>query len=69
MKWLVLRVIDLYRRLISPLLGPGCRFSPTCSSYAYQAIDRYGTWRGTWLAARRITRCHPWHPGGFDPVP
>jgi putative membrane protein insertion efficiency factor len=58
-----------YQCAISPLLGPRCRFHPTCSQYALQAIHRHGTLRGGWLAMKRIGRCHPWHPGGFDPVP
>lgn len=61
-------LINLYQRLISPLLPPACRFYPTCSEYATQAIARYGLWRGGWLAARRVSRCQPLDPGGYDPV-
>jgi putative membrane protein insertion efficiency factor len=69
MKHLLLLLIQGYRRLISPLLPPTCRFNPTCSQYALTAIERFGPVKGSWLAARRITRCHPFHPGGYDPVP
>jgi uncharacterized protein len=58
-----------YQLTISPLLPPSCRFTPSCSQYALEAITRHGALRGTWLAARRLIRCHPFHPGGFDPVP
>jgi putative membrane protein insertion efficiency factor len=58
-----------YQLTISPLLPPSCRFTPSCSHYALEAITRHGALRGTWLAARRLVRCHPFHPGGFDPVP
>lgn len=61
-------LINIYQRLISPLLPPACRFYPTCSEYATQAIARYGLWRGGWLAARRVSRCQPLNPGGYDPV-
>jgi hypothetical protein len=61
--------IRLYQRLVSPLLGPRCRFYPSCSEYAAQAILRFGPFRGTYLGARRVLRCHPWNPGGFDHVP
>ncbi len=62
-------LIRLYQWLISPLLGPRCRFLPTCSEYAVEAVTRHGAWRGSLLAFRRVGRCHPWHPGGLDPVP
>jgi putative membrane protein insertion efficiency factor len=62
-------LIRVYRYALSPLLGQNCRFYPSCSSYAEEAIERHGAVRGCCLAARRIARCHPWHPGGFDPVP
>jgi hypothetical protein len=62
-------LIAFYRRWISPLLGRHCRFYPSCSAYAAQAIRRYGAWRGGTMAARRLMRCHPFHPGGVDPVP
>lgn len=62
-------LIHLYRWLISPLLGPRCRFLPSCSAYALEALTRHGLWRGGRLAARRILRCHPWGGSGCDPVP
>ena len=69
MKRLLLALIGFYQRRISPLLGPHCRYTPTCSQYAVEAIGRYGAAKGSWLAFRRILRCHPFHPGGYDPVP
>ena len=69
MKVLTLFVIRMYQKLVSPLTGSNCRFHPTCSSYAYGSIDRYGFARGVVLTMRRIARWHPWHAGGFDPVP
>jgi putative membrane protein insertion efficiency factor len=58
-----------YQLAISPLLGPRCRFYPSCSHYAIEAIEAHGALRGSWLTFKRIGRCHPWNPGGFDPVP
>ena len=69
MKRVVLAIIGFYQRFISPLLGSNCRYHPTCSAYTYQAIDKYGVGKGGWMGIKRISRCHPWHPGGFDPVP
>jgi putative membrane protein insertion efficiency factor len=62
-------LIKGYRSLISPLFPPVCRFQPTCSQYAIEAITQYGSFKGSWLAIKRILRCHPFHPGGYDPVP
>jgi putative membrane protein insertion efficiency factor len=58
-----------YQKFISPALPPSCRFSPSCSQYALEAVSRYGALKGTWLAIRRLVRCHPFNPGGYDPVP
>lgn len=59
----------VYQRTISPLLGPACRYEPSCSEYAREAIDKYGVARGAWMGMKRISRCHPFHTGGYDPVP
>ncbi|NWF69484.1 MAG: membrane protein insertion efficiency factor YidD [Chloroflexi bacterium] len=69
MKWLALAMIRFYKRFISPALPPSCRFTPTCSEYTYQAIEKYGVLKGTWLGMKRIARCNPFNPGGYDPVP
>ncbi len=69
MSGLLRRMVRIYRYLISPLLGPSCRFFPSCSEFADEALARHGALRGSWLTARRLCRCGPWHPGGFDPVP
>jgi len=69
MKVILLSLIRGYRRFISPLFPPSCRFQPTCSQYALEAIADYGTIKGSWLGIKRILRCHPFHPGGYDPVP
>ena len=68
-KTIALLLIRFYQKLISPMLPSSCRFFPSCSEYTYQAIEKYGVLRGGWLGVRRVGRCHPWHPGGFDPVP
>ncbi len=62
-------LVRAYQLLISPLFPPSCRFSPSCSEYARQALSKHGIIKGLWLSARRVLRCHPWHPGGPDPVP
>jgi putative membrane protein insertion efficiency factor len=59
--------VRVYQWTLSPLLGPCCRFTPSCSSYFIQAVQKYGPWRGAFLGMRRVARCHPWHPGGYDP--
>ena len=67
--WPLIGLVRLYRVAISPWLGMNCRFQPSCSEYAIEALREYGLFRGSWLAARRIGRCHPWGGSGYDPVP
>jgi hypothetical protein len=62
-------LVRIYQYAISPMLGRSCRFHPSCSEYAVEALERHGAFKGLWLAVRRVGRCHPWHPGGYDPVP
>jgi putative membrane protein insertion efficiency factor len=69
LRFLLLALIRAYQLAVSPLIGPACRFEPTCSRYATEAIERHGPWRGGALAVRRLLRCHPFRPGGYDPVP
>ncbi len=69
MKQVVIAIIRFYQRYISPALGSSCRFQPTCSHYTLEAVERYGALKGLWMGARRISRCHPFNPGGYDPVP
>lgn len=68
-KKILLLVIRFYRKFISPLSPPSCRFTPSCSHYGYEAVEKYGFLKGGWMAIKRIGRCHPFHPGGHDPVP
>jgi hypothetical protein len=65
----LMAAVRAYQLVLSPMLPPSCRFTPSCSAYALEALSRHGAMRGTWLAARRLARCHPWNPGGYDPVP
>jgi uncharacterized protein len=67
-KFVLISLIRVYQAVISPLLPPSCRFTPTCSTYAIEAVRKYGALRGTYMGARRLLRCHPFHPGGYDPV-
>ncbi len=70
MKRTILRLIRFYQRAVSPLFPPRCRFIPSCSQYALEAVEKYGAVKGTWLAVKRFSRCHPFHKGGwYDPVP
>jgi putative membrane protein insertion efficiency factor len=69
MQALIVGLIRLYQWILSPFLGSNCRYHPTCSHYAVEAVQHHGIVRGLWLALRRVGRCHPWHEGGYDPVP
>jgi hypothetical protein len=68
-KSLIVALIRAYQKVISPLLPRACRFHPSCSEYMRQAIQKFGVAKGSWLGIKRLSRCHPWHPGGYDPVP
>lgn len=69
MKRLLIGLLRFYQYAISPLLGRRCRYFPTCSEYAVEAVQKHGAMKGGWLGLKRVCRCHPWHPGGYDPVP
>lgn len=69
MKYILMAIIRLYQWFISPFFPPSCRFEPTCSHYSYEAINRFGFFKGIWLSAKRISKCHPYRDGGYDPVP
>jgi putative membrane protein insertion efficiency factor len=68
-KKIALGLIKIYQSTISKVLPSSCRYTPTCSEYTYEAINRYGIFKGIWMGTKRISRCHPWHEGGYDPVP
>ncbi|GIK74758.1 MAG: putative membrane protein insertion efficiency factor [Chloroflexota bacterium] len=69
MRAIALAMIRFYQKFMSPMLGNNCRFYPSCSSYTYQAIEKYGVAKGSWMGFKRILRCNPWNEGGFDPLP
>jgi putative membrane protein insertion efficiency factor len=68
MRFILISLLRFYKAVISPWLPPSCRFVPTCSEYAREAIERHGAMRGSWMGVRRLLKCHPFHPGGYDPV-
>ena len=68
MQWIVIAALRFYKHYLSPLLPSACRFYPTCSEYMRQAVEQHGVWRGVWMGTRRLSKCHPFHAGGFDPV-
>lgn len=68
MRMVAVQILRFYKYFISPMLPPACRFTPTCSEYAAEAIARHGFWKGSWMGVRRLMRCHPFSPGGYDPV-
>lgn len=69
MKRIVIKIFRLYQRYISPMFPPSCRFEPTCSNYGIEAVQEHGALKGSYMAVKRISKCHPFHPGGYDPVP
>ncbi|MBT3010934.1 MAG: membrane protein insertion efficiency factor YidD [Candidatus Thiodiazotropha sp. (ex Lucina aurantia)] len=69
MRRIVISLIKLYQTILSPFVGQHCRFYPSCSTYALEALEKHGTLQGLWLSIKRVSRCHPWHEGGVDPVP
>ncbi|MFA6120546.1 MAG: membrane protein insertion efficiency factor YidD [Sideroxydans sp.] len=69
MRRILLSMVRGYQRFISPMYPPSCRFTPSCSQYSYEAISRHGVVKGVWLSIKRVGRCHPWNPGGYDPIP
>jgi uncharacterized protein len=68
-RWILMALVRAYQLMLSPLLPPSCRYFPSCSAYAMEALERHGALRGGWLAAKRVARCNPFRPGGYDPVP